>query len=60
MKYIICKNSRLTNSPYQGEPTCTQAGVIGGKIYDDHQEAIFDAAKLSAVNPIGFQVIVYG
>jgi hypothetical protein len=55
MFYYIHKISRLPTSPYSG-PTCERAGVKPGKIYTDYNEALIDAKKLSAVNPVGFSV----
>ena len=54
------KNSRsyLGGVGYAG-PTCAQAGVTPGKIYDTEQEAQIDADLLSFFNPIGFYVTEY-
>ncbi len=37
--------------------SCNVAGVPEGKIYEDYDDAVADAAKLSSVNPVGFEVI---
>lgn len=60
-KYIIMKSSRAFDGAtapwaYRG-PTCGQAGVELGKIYDDKNEAETDAAKLTNCNPVGFVVL---
>lgn len=56
MKYIIRKLSRDTLQPYSGV-SCDIAGVPEGKVYEDHKEAIADAAKLAIANPVGFEVV---
>lgn len=55
MQYVITKSSRIPTGPYSG-PSCEAAGVPENKIYDSKEEAIADAKKLSAVNPVGFKV----
>ena len=55
-KYIINKSSRYTSEPYSG-PTCAEAGVEEGKIYEEYDRAIYDAAKLTRCNPVGFRVL---
>jgi hypothetical protein len=55
-KYIINKSSRYTSEPYSG-PTCAEAGVEEGKIYEEYGHAIHDAAKLTRYNPVGFIVL---
>lgn len=55
MKYIIRKSSRDTLQPYSGA-SCAISGVPEGKVYEDRKEAMADAAKLSKVNPVGFEV----
>lgn len=59
MAYIIHKTSRSASTPYSCEPTCSQAGVEAGRIYDDHKEAWEDVKKLNGVNPVGFMVSKY-
>jgi hypothetical protein len=54
-KYIIVKASRVSNYPYHGI-SCSNAGIEPGKLYDTEAEAICDAEKLTAVNPVGFSV----
>ena len=56
MTYIIRKVSRNTKEPYIGI-SCTQAGIPTGKTYTDYNEALTHAGKLSAVNPVGFEVV---
>lgn len=55
-KYIINKSSRYCPEPYSG-PTCAEAGVEEGKVYEEYDEAIADAAKLTRYNPVGFIVL---
>jgi hypothetical protein len=60
-KYIIMKSSRAfegATAPwaYRG-PTCTDAGVELGKIYNSKEEAQIDADKLTKHNPVGFVVL---
>ncbi len=57
IKWIINKSSRLISDiPYAG-PSCDSAGVEPNKIYENWQDAVTDAQKLTAVNPVGFVVI---
>jgi len=53
--YIITKISRNPKVPYSG-PSAIGAGIQSGKIYKDCLDAIGDAFKLLAVNPVGWQV----
>lgn len=60
-KYIIMKLSRAFEKPtaewaYRG-PTCAEAGVTPGRVYDDKIEAESDAKKLTRHNPVGFVVL---
>ena len=62
-KYIIMKSSRAFDGvepwaawAYRG-PTCADAGVTPGKVYDDKTEAENDAKKLTQHNPVGFVVL---
>jgi hypothetical protein len=56
-KYVINKSSRLmTTEPYSG-PACDSAGVPQGKIYENWNDAVKDAQKLTEVNPVGFVVV---
>jgi hypothetical protein len=60
-KYIIMKSSRAFDNPtapwaYRG-PTCADAGVEPGKVYDNKAEAEIDAQKLTNCNPVGFVVL---
>lgn len=60
-KYIIMKSSRAfegATAPwaYRG-PTCAAAGVTPGHVYDDKTEALYDAARLTQYNPVGFVVL---
>lgn len=57
-QYIIHKKSRLAWHPYTG-PTCDKANVPRGKIYTSKIEAIKDAEKMNAFNPVGFTVSEY-
>ncbi len=56
MPYVITKWSRTPGSVSYNGPACKHAGVIGGRVYTDEQEALADAKRLSDVNPIGFIV----
>lgn len=60
MIYIIMKSSRNDEIPfpYVG-PACDKAGVSPGKFYKNRDEAVSDALKLTAVNPVGFVVVEY-
>ena len=56
MKYIIVKASRTnTGHPYSG-PTCDNAGIPRGKVYDDYNTAYNHAKILTEYNPVGFVV----
>lgn len=61
-QYIIMKASRIPGkgqaipaSAYSG-PSCKDAGVVAGRVYDDFAVALRDAALLTEVNPVGFVV----
>lgn len=54
--YFIRKRGRSTLNPYDG-PACAEAGVPRGAWYLSEQEAQADADRLSAVNPVGFEVV---
>lgn len=60
-QYIIMKASRIPPgkaipaSAYSG-PSCRDAGVVAGRVYDDLAVALRDAALLTKVNPVGFVV----
>ena len=59
--FIIMKSSRAFDNPtapwaYRG-PTCSDAGVEPGKVYEDRESAQIDADKLSEYNPVGFTVV---
>jgi len=56
MRFMIVKMSRLSTSPYTG-PTCKRAGVQEGMVYLSIDNARSDAAKLSRINPVGFEVV---
>lgn len=53
-KFHIHKKSRLSG-PYAG-PACNLAGVQPGKVYDSRDLAQKDADRLTACNPVGFEV----
>ena len=55
MGYFIRKRSRDSDRPYQG-PSCELAGIPAGKWYETEAEALADAAKLDAVNCVGWVV----
>ena len=59
MPYILRKMSRWSQqpSPYRNPHTCKKAGVPCEKVYYNEWEAIRDARKLGAVNPVGFDVV---
>lgn len=52
--WIIVKRSRYVE-PYAG-PACEAAGVPRGRRYILKENAEADAARLSEVNPVGFDV----
>ena len=55
--YRIVKLSRLpAMRPYAGI-SCQQAGIVSGQTYATLDEAITDATKLNAVNPVGWQIV---
>ena len=55
--YIINKSSRYpVMCPYSG-PTCVDAGVEPGKVYNNLEDALRDAKKLSSKNIVGFRVL---
>ncbi len=55
-RWVIHKWSRSPHTVSYNGPSCQHAGVIGGRVYDDKEEAEVDAKKLSQVNPVGFCV----
>lgn len=56
MLYVIHKTSRMLEYVSYNGPTCAAAGVIGGRVYNNLEEATRDAQKLSMCNPVGFVV----
>lgn len=56
MWYVIHKSSRMPAHVSYNGPACGPAGVVGGLVYGDYDQAIEDAKKLSDVNPVGFMV----
>ena len=56
MLYVIHKTSRMPGAVSYNGPTCKTAGVIGGRVYNNIEEATRDARKLSECNPVGFIV----
>lgn len=60
MRYVVYKASRCYDGGvgYQGS-SCESAGVKPGAIFDSLPEAQEAAAKLKAVNPVGFTVEEY-
>lgn len=59
-KWIVMKRTRqyVGGDGYMG-PSCYEAGVEPGKVYNSREEAVEAAEKLSDVNPSGFQVFPY-
>ena len=57
MKYVIIKSTRwYEGGPGYAGPTCDLASIPPGKIYDSEEEAEMAAARLNAMNRIGFTV----
>lgn len=56
LHWFIRKKDSDSKSPYTG-PSCFDAGVNPGRWYEDEADARQDAAKLSSVNPVGFDVV---
>jgi len=56
-RYVIVKLSRTGTAAYTG-PACATAGVEPGRVYTNLDKALADAARLSDVNPVGFDVRV--
>ena len=54
--YVICKSTRIEFYPYSG-PSCEVANVPPGKVYDCREDALRDASRLTAANPVGFEVV---
>jgi hypothetical protein len=56
LSYIVRKKSSGDVTPYEGI-SCLAAKVEPGRIYTDRKEAEADAAKLSSVSLIEFDVV---
>lgn len=59
--FIIMKSTRAFDNPtrlnaYRG-PACEDAGIEGGQVYTNREDAEKDAKLLTSVNPVGFVVI---
>lgn len=60
MKYVIMKASRYyRGGPGYMGPTCDMAGVAPARIYNSYEDAMADAKRLNAYNPVGFLVEEY-
>lgn len=55
MPFIVAKKTQHPPRPYAG-PACAQAGVALGGVYHDRAGAEAVAARLTAVNAVGFDV----
>lgn len=56
MPYHIVKASRAYEGRGYNGITCQQAGVEPGKTYDSEGDALGDAIKMQAVNPVGWDI----
>ncbi len=57
MTYHITKNTRGYHGLGYAGISCQQAGIEPAQTYATLDAAIADAKKLSAVNPVGWQVV---
>lgn len=57
MRWHIVKASRCYEYQGYSGPSCAEAGVRPGRAYTRLTDAIRDAGRLTAVNPIGFLVV---
>lgn len=56
-KFYIVKAPRFYEGVGYSGPACAKAGVEPGKLYDNMEDALSDAKKLTIFNPVGFRVV---